>query len=72
MGPVTYETHHPHQMIRKVDDEEDDEPAVSEVRPQRHPAMVKLDYMNEPQRAEMQDLLDRFHRCSIRGLGGQN
>ncbi len=47
-------------MIRKVDDEEEDEP-TPEVRPQRHPAMVKLDYMNEPQRAEMQDLLYRFH-----------
>ncbi len=46
-------------MLRKVDDEEEDEPAP-EVRPQRHPAMVNLIHLNDPLRAEMQDLLDRF------------
>lgn len=46
-------------MLRKVDDEEEDEPAP-EVRPQRHPAKVNLIHLNDPLRAEMQDLLDRF------------
>ncbi len=46
-------------MVRKVDDEEEDEPAP-EVRPQRHPAKVNLNHLNDPVRAEIQDLLDRF------------
>ncbi len=46
-------------MVRKVDDEEEDEPAP-EVRPQRHPAKVNLSHLNDPLRAEIQDLLDRF------------
>ncbi len=46
-------------MVRKVDDEEEDEPAP-EVRPQRHPAKVNLSHLNDPLKAEIQDLLDRF------------
>ncbi len=46
-------------MVRKVDDEEEDEPAP-EVRPQRHPAKVNLSHLNDPLSAEIQDLLDRF------------
>ncbi len=46
-------------MVRKVDDEEEDELAP-EVRPQRHPAKVNLSHLNDPLRAEIQDLLDRF------------
>ncbi len=41
-------------MVRKVD-----EPAP-DVRPQRHPAKVNLSHLNDPLRAEIQDLLDRF------------